>query len=46
MEWPDDDFTFRRLRDGDVTLEGGGTHEAVPTAPAATEPKRYGGETV
>ena len=38
MEWPDDDFTFRRLRDGDVTLEGGGTHEAVPATPAATPP--------
>lgn len=23
LEWPDDDFTFRRLRDGDVLPESG-----------------------
>ena len=26
-EWPDDSFTKRRLRDGDITVEGNAPHE-------------------
>jgi len=38
--WPDDQFTRRRLRDGDITLEAGGGEPTDPTQPTPppTEP--------
>jgi hypothetical protein len=38
-EWPDDSYTARRIRDGDVTVETT-TAEAGPEEPAAPERKR------
>jgi hypothetical protein len=34
-EWPDDSFTFRRLRDGDVLLESEAESEPQPKTAAA-----------
>jgi hypothetical protein len=41
-EWPDDSFTHRRIRDGDVTLEGGGDPQMSkePATPSEKQPHR------
>jgi hypothetical protein len=33
VEWPNDRFTQRRIRDGDVTVEGAEEKKAAPSAP-------------